>query len=133
MTSKTSIERTIYYHDTDAGGVVYYANYLKYLEEARTEFMNQKGIVIKQLHQEGFMYAVRKCNIIYKAPARYGDIIECTAELIKITAAQIFFDQKIYDKATGILLVEAEVALVSLDKNFKAAPIPEHIKNRLSP
>ena len=126
------MEKTIYYHDTDAGGVVYYANYLKYLEEARTIFMNDKGISIKELHQEGFLYAVRKCSLTYKQPARYGDTIECKTRLAKLTAAQIFFDQKIYDKNSGALLVEAEVALVSLDKDFKATPIPDTIRNRLS-
>ncbi|HLF18532.1 MAG TPA: YbgC/FadM family acyl-CoA thioesterase [Candidatus Omnitrophota bacterium] len=126
------MEKTIYYHDTDAGGVVYYANYLKYMEEARTEFMDKKGVSIKELHREGFLYAVRQCSITYKQPARYGDVIRCTTELKKMTAAQLFFNQKIFDKKTGNLLVEAEVALVSLDKDFKAAAIPEHIRARLS-
>jgi len=126
------MEKTIYYHDTDAGGVVYYANYLKYLEEARTLFMNEKGISVKELHQEGFMYAVRKCSITYRQPARYGDVIECRTGLIKLTAAQIFFDQKIFDKKSGDLLIEAEVVLVSLDKDFKASPIPDPIRDRLS-
>lgn len=126
------MEKTIYYHDTDAGGVVYYANYLKYLEEARTEFLNNRGISIKELHSEGFLYAVRKCSLTYKRPARYGDVIECKTEISKISVTQIFFNQNIYNKDTGALLVEAEMVLVSLNKEFQASPIPEDIKSRLS-
>ena len=64
---------------------MYYANYLKYLEEGRTIFFQDKGISIQKLHNEGFLYAVRKCNVTYKAPARYGDEIICKLkELIAI-------------------------------------------------
>jgi tol-pal system-associated acyl-CoA thioesterase len=128
----TEIQKTIYYHDTDAGGVVYYANYLKYMEEARTAFLNDKGISIKELHHDGFLYAVRQCSLKYKQPARYGDEIIVSAAITKMTAAQIFFDQKVILAKTGAVLVEAEMVLVNLDKNFKAAPIPDGIRNRLS-
>lgn len=70
-------EKRIYYHDTDAGGVVYYANYLKYLEEDRTEFLEKRGLSIKEMHENQFFYAVRTCSINYKSPARYGDVIIC--------------------------------------------------------
>lgn len=126
------MERRIYYHDTDAGGVVYYGNYLKYLEEARTEFLEQKGLTIQQLRQAGFVYAVRKCSITYKSPARYGDTIVCDARLVEVKAAQLVFEQKVYDKASRRLLVEAQVALVSLTHDFKPTPIPEDIKSKLS-
>jgi len=128
----TTIQKTIYYHDTDAGGVVYYANYLKYMEEARTAFLNDKGISIQQLHNEGFLYAVRQCSLKYMHPARYGDEITVSAKLSKMTAAQIFFEQEVRDKQTGAVLVEGEMVLVSLDKNFKAAAIPDHIRQALS-
>lgn len=129
----TLMEKRIYYHDTDAGGVVYYGNYLKYLEEARTEFLEQKGLSIKELHsKDGFLYAVRKCSIDYKSPARYGDTIICDAVLTKMSAAQIIFKQKITNKDTGELLVEADVSLVSLNLEFKPTPIPDRIKKSLS-
>ena len=122
------MEKRIYYHDTDAGGVVYYGNYLKYLEEARTEFLENKGLSVRTFKARGFLYAVRKCTITYRGPARYGDTILCDAKLVKTTAAQMVFEQKIYLKDAGTLLVEAEVVLVSLDKNFKPIPIPEDLK-----
>ncbi|HBG61822.1 MAG: hypothetical protein A2Y03_04420 [Omnitrophica WOR_2 bacterium GWF2_38_59] len=122
------MERQIYYHDTDAGGVVYYGNYLKFLEEARTEFLEKKGLDIKVLRERKFLYAVRKCNLTYKSPARYGDIIICTADLKKTTAAQLIFDQKIFNKDTGKLLVEAEVSLVCLTQDFKPTTLPDYLK-----
>ena len=125
------METRIYYHDTDAGGVVYYANYLKYLEEARTEYLEQKGLSIKSLREQGFLYAVRKCNVTYLAPARYGDTLICDAKLTKVTAAQMIFEQSIRHKDSKELLVEAEIILVSLNAQFKPAPIPETVKSRL--
>ena len=126
------MEKRIFYHDTDAGGVVYYGNYLKYLEEARTEFLDKKGISIDFFRKKNFLYAVRQCSIHYHAPARYGDTITCDAQLKKLTAAQMIFEQKITDKKNGRLLVEAEVTLVSLNQNFKPTPIPNELKLLLS-
>jgi acyl-CoA thioester hydrolase len=125
------MEKRIYYHDTDAGGVVYYGTYLQYLEESRTEWMENRGLTIKHLRENGFEYAVRKCAIVYKKPARYGDILICSANITKVTAAQIFFHQQIHEKTTQTLLVDADVTLVSLNKQFKTALIPESIKDKL--
>ena len=122
------MDKRIYYHDTDAGGVVYYGNYLKYLEEARTEFLEKKGLSVQHFQQRGLIYAVRKCTIQYRSPAKYGDILFCEAKLIKVTAAQIFFEQSIYNKHSGNLIVQAEVSLACLNKKFKPVPIPEDLK-----
>ncbi len=125
------MEKRIYYHDTDAGGVVYYGNYLKYLEESRTEFLEKKGLSVTQLHREGFFYAVRKCSLTYKSPARYGDTVVCEARIKEITAARFIFEQTIHDKASGRLLVEAQVELVGLTKDFKPQAIPPSVKAKL--
>ena len=125
------MEKRIYYHDTDAGGVVYYGNYLEYLEESRTEFLEKKGLSVAQLHRAGFFYAVRKCSITYRSPARYGDTIVCEARLKEVTAAQLIFEQTIHDKASGRLLVEAQVSLASLTKDFKPKAIPDAVKAKL--
>ena len=126
------MEKRIYYHDTDSGGVVYYGNYLKYLEEARTEFLEHKGLSVKDLRDQGFLYAVRKCTITYKSPARYGDTLIVDAKLTKITAAQMVFEQKVIDKETGDVRAEAEVFLVSLNQDFKPAIIPDEIKAKIT-
>ena len=125
------MKKRIYYHDTDAGGVVYYANYLKYLEEARTEMLESKGLSIRQLHTEGFLYAVRKCSIVYKSPARYGDVIECDSTIREVTAAQILIDQTIRLADNNTLILTADISLVSLSKDFKATAIPDNIRELL--
>ena len=125
------MQRKIFYHDTDAGGIVYYANYLKYLEEARTEFFESRGLNISSFLARGFLYAVRSCNILYKAPARYGDTVLADAKIEKLTGAQIFFTQSVINAITGSLLVEASVVLVCLDRDFKPCAIPADIREKL--
>ena len=125
------MEKRIYYHDTDAGGVVYYGNYLKYLEESRTEYLETKGLSVQSFLERGLLYAVRQCSITYRSPARYGDTLICEAEITKVTAAQIFFDQKIFHKEDRRLIVEAQVTLACLSPDFRPVQIPEDLKAAL--
>jgi acyl-CoA thioester hydrolase len=122
------MEKKIYYHDTDSGGVVYYANYLKYFEEARTEYLEALGLSVAVLMQRGVFFAVRSCYVDYKSPARYGDVIVCDASVEKTSGAQLFFRQHVRDKATGRLMAEASVALVCLTKDFKPAALPDGLR-----
>jgi len=126
------VEKQIYYHDTDCGGIVYYANYLKYMEEARTEFLEEKGVSVRALQERGLSYAVRKCALSYRAPARYGETITCDAQLTKLSAAQMVFAQKVTNQSTGQVLVEGEVCLASLTKDLKPVQIPDDIKALLT-
>ncbi len=128
----TAMEKRIYYHDTDAGGIVYYGQYLCYLEEARTEFLEQKNLSVALFKERGLGYAVRECHITYKSPARYGDTLICSAKLKKATAVQLVFEQTIHDKKDGHLIVEAEVSLVCLNMEFKPVAIPEDLKEKLT-
>jgi acyl-CoA thioester hydrolase len=125
------MEKKIYYHDTDCGGVVYYGRYLNYLEEARTEYLENRGISVKAIAIQGFFFAVRSCNIVYKSPARYGDVLVCDAVLRDQTPAQIIFIQEIKQKNSGKLVAKAEVALVCLDNAFHPVAIPNQIKENL--
>ena len=125
------MEKRIYYHDTDAGGVVYYGRYLAFLEESRTELLDATGLTVKQLNDRGYLFAVRKCTITYKAPARYADVIVCNAKVIKMTAAQLIFEQTIHHKKTNQLLVEAEISLVCLSLDFKAKELPDDLRAKL--
>jgi len=126
------MEKRIYYHDTDAGGVVYYGRYLNYLEEARTQYLEKRGVDINLFREKKFLYAVRKCTIIYKSPARYGDTICCNAQLIKTTAVQLTFKQEIHEKQSKRLILKADVTIVSLNSDFKPTPIPEEIRSVLA-
>ena len=125
------MEKQIHYHDTDCGGIVYYANYLKYMEEARSEFLQKKGLGVDTFSERGLSYVVRKCLLTYRRPAKYGDTINCNAVVTKITAAQIIFEQKVHNKDNGDLLVEAEITLACLTKELRPTQIPEDLKARL--
>ena len=126
------MEKRVYYHDTDAGGIVYYGQYLCYLEEARTEFLEERGLSVELFKERGFLYVVRQCNVSYRSPARYGERLICDATLKKIGASQLVFDQTVKDKKDGRLIVEAEVSLVCLNKDFKPTPIPDDLREKLA-
>ena len=123
--------KRIYYHDTDAGGIVYYGQYLCYLEEARTEFLELRGLSVQLFKDRGLFFVVRNCNITYKSPARYDETLICLAKLKKVTATQLVFDQTVNDQKDGRLIVEAEVSLVCLNSEFKPTPIPDDLKEKL--
>ena len=125
------MEKRIFFHDTDAGGIVYYGNYLKYLEEARTEFLENKHLSVKSFYERGLIYAVSKCTINYRSPAKYGETLLCNAELKEVTAVKLIFNQTIHEKSSNRLVVEAEVTLVCLSKDFRPTQIPEDLKGQL--
>ncbi len=120
----------IYYHHTDCGGVVYYANYLKFLEEARTEFLEEKGVHIKDLCGRGILFVVARQEIDYKAPAFYGDTLDVKAKLSGHSNVRLEFEQDIKNQA-GQLISKAKTILVCIDKNFKPQAIAEDIKKKI--
>jgi len=120
----------IYYHDTDCGKVVYYANYLKFLEEARTEFFESKGISIKELADDGILFVVARQEIDYEAPAFYYDILDINAKIVKLGAAKIEFANQIHNQ-DGKLIAQAKTILVCIDKDFKPQPLPAGLRKKL--
>ncbi len=116
----------IYYEDTDAGGVVYYANYLRYMERARTEFLLEKGIDVAEYHNKGYLFAVVHVDIGYKKPARLGEIIEVATEVIEISHATITLRQYVLREDTP--LVEAMVKLACINKDGRPQRLPEEFK-----
>ena len=115
----------MYYHDTDCGQVVYYANYLKYFEEARTELLRECSIDLVDLSKEGYVFVVRNVNIDYKSPARYGDLLDITSCIKKIKSASLIFEQKALRGKD--LLVGADTVLVCVGSDFRPSPMPERI------
>lgn len=116
------LEKKIYYHDTDCGGVVYYANYLKYLEEARTEFFLNLGIDLKELMEKGIYFVVSRVEIDYKSPARYQDLIRVKTEIEKKGFSTIHFLQRVLKDEK--VLVEARTILVCVNSEFRPIRIP---------
>ncbi|MEW6067874.1 MAG: YbgC/FadM family acyl-CoA thioesterase [Nitrospirota bacterium] len=116
----------MYYEDTDAGGVVYYANYLKYLERARTEFLKDHGIDVVRYHNEGYFFVVIHVDINYKRPTRLGDIIEVTTEVIEITNVTINLKHGVIKDST--ILAEANVKVACINRDGRPQRIPESFK-----
>jgi acyl-CoA thioester hydrolase len=118
-----SIKVKIYYEDTDAGGVVYYANYLRFMERARTEFLAEKGVNIAELHNQGLFFVVTHVDISYKRPARLGEIIDVTTEVMEIKKASMTIRNRICKE--GFVMVEALITIACIDKDGKPKRLPE--------
>jgi len=104
----------VYYEDTDSGGVVYYANYLKFMERARTEWLRSLGFDQAQLAAEdGVIFAVHSVQLDYRRPARLDDALEVSARPSELRGASIAFEQAVYRK--GELLCEGSVRIVCVD------------------
>ena len=125
-----TITKKIYYHDTDAEGVVYYAHYLKYLEEARTEHLLARGIDLGRLSGTGIVFAVASLEITYRRPARYGDILTVSSKIEKMKNVSIYYRQLI--TRDDALLVECATRLVTLGRDFKPTAIPRDVADLLS-
>ncbi len=130
MAKKFNFIVKIYYEDTDAGGVVYYANYLKFLERARSEAIYSLGYTnLSLLQSYGVLLIVKSCNIEYKKPARFEDIIEVVSEASSFTKTSFLMKQKILRK--NEIISEADIHLVAVDKNGKPSKIPDELKKKL--
>jgi len=121
----------IYYHHTDCGGVVYYANYLKFLEEARTEYLAEKGVSVKEYAKRGTLFVVARQEIDYKLPAYYGDILEINTTVSNVSGVRIEFDYEIKNQNDQIVS-RAKTILVCIDKDFKPKAIPEEVRKHIS-
>lgn len=118
----------VYYEDTDAGGVVYYANYLKFMERARTEWLRSLGIEQDELVKDrNVLFAVRSVQIAYKRPARFNDLLAVTVEPLALKPASISVRQSITQQRNeGLLLASADVNVVCLQADsFIPRPIPK--------
>ena len=114
----------VYYEDTDAGGVVYYANYLKFLERARTEALVSLGFSNKKIREEyGSLIVVKSCNIEYKIPANLEDDLSIKSFIKSITKTSFFMNQFI--SRGEDLIAEAKVHLVFVNNEGKPTRIPK--------
>lgn len=117
----------IYYEDTDAGGIVYYANYLKYAERARTEYLRHLGLNQDTLLKEqGVGFVVRDCHISYKSPAKLDDALNITCKITELKGVSLKMEQKLY--RGDAILCEIEITLVFLSlPNMRPTKIPSEI------
>ncbi|MEW6039467.1 MAG: tol-pal system-associated acyl-CoA thioesterase [Pseudomonadota bacterium] len=121
----------VYYEDTDAGGVVYYANYLKFMERARTEWLRTLGFEQDRLRQDlGVLFAVRSAQAEYLKPARLNDALLVSAELVEARPASFSFAQRVMRE--GVTLCEGRVRIVCLAADsFRPRAVPEALLERL--
>jgi acyl-CoA thioester hydrolase len=121
----------IYYEDTDCGGVVYYANYLRYFERGRTEYLRVRGVSPSGLLEKGALFVVRKVEVDYLAPARYDDLLVLETEVSAISGASVTFAQTIKKEGVDTPVARGAVVLVMVNGNGKPARIPEDLRAAL--
>ena len=126
-----TIEIKIYYEDTDCGNVVYYANYLKYMERGRTEYLAGQGISVKNLMDQGTLFVVGRAEIDYRSPGRYGETIVVKTWIAETTRTSLLFAHTMTDKETGRLIVESQARLVCVGSDGKPKRVPQDMQEKL--
>ena len=122
----------VYYEDTDTGGIVYYANYLKFFERARTEWLRGFGLSQAKLAQEeGLIFVVRRASLDFVRPARLDDMLEVTVEPLKL--ARVYVLQLAQEARRGAqVLARAEIQVACLNLgDFKPVAIPQFLRDKL--
>jgi tol-pal system-associated acyl-CoA thioesterase len=120
----------VYIEDTDAGGIVYYVNYLKFMERARTEFMRSLGFGKDYIFNHDLMFVVRDVTVRYRAPAQLDDELVATAEVIALRGASIVMHQAV--RRGDEVLAEGEVTIACVDRGgVKPRRLPAEMQSRL--
>ncbi len=126
-----TMEIKIYYEDTDCGGVVYYANYLRYMERARTEYMETRGASVKALMDQGYLFVIGRAEVDYRSSAHYGDTLVVETWVSEVTAATLIFEHTMKEKTSGRLITECKAKAVCVDSSGKPKRIPREIADKL--
>ena len=128
MSEPFSINIRVYYEDTDAGGIVYNANYIKYIERARTEWLRSFGVEQDILLERNVAFVVKHIDIDFRRPAKFNELLKVTCEPTKFGGASIVFTWHVYNQ-NGDELIEAKVKLACIDlKEFSPMLIPDYVK-----
>ena len=131
MSREFKYNTKVYYEDTDAGGIVYYANYLKFLERARSEAIYSMGLTNKKLlNDNGTIIIVKSCKIEYKKPAKFEDSLEIISKIKTIGKSSFTMDQMIKRKEE--VISESEIVLVTVNAEGKPIRIPDVLNKLLN-
>jgi acyl-CoA thioester hydrolase len=117
----------IYYEDTDCGGMVYYANYLKYFERARTRYLEDRGLSVMELMKAGRLFVVVHAEVDYRTPARYGDTLVIETHVSAMSQAAITFSHAVRDRQSHRLVAEGAARLALTDVNGKVKRLDRQI------
>ncbi len=123
----------VYYEDTDSGGVVYYANYLKFMERARTEWLRARGFEQDALLRDRrLLFAVRRLEVDYHRPARFNDWLEIVSQVAETGGASLTFAQTIRRAGSTELLCGARVKVACIDaESFQACRMPQDLMREM--
>ena len=127
------MEVKIYYEDTDCGGVVYYANYLKYFERARTEYLETRGYSVAGLMEQGVIFVVVRAEVDYRSPGRYGETLVIETEIGDVTRAALTFSHVVREKVSGRVVVKGSARLAATDRNGKVTRLDKALVTALQP
>ncbi|MEE8483888.1 MAG: YbgC/FadM family acyl-CoA thioesterase [Nitrospinota bacterium] len=124
------MEINVYYEDTDCGGVVYYANYLKYFERIRTPYLADRGIDLAGYMKNGIIFTVATADIKYRSPGRYGDTLVGGMKVEKVRGSSFLLSYTINRKSDGKLLVTGSTKMACIDDSEKMKPalLPNEIR-----
>ena len=125
----------VYWEDTDAGGIVYYANYMKFMERARTEWLRAIGIdQVRMKEEHGLIFVVVDVEAHYRKPARYADLLQVSCRVRETTRASITLDQEVWrDEAGGELLLDGRVRAACLDaQKYRPRPLPAQLWTQIN-
>ncbi|MEY2342500.1 tol-pal system-associated acyl-CoA thioesterase [Acidithiobacillus sp. IBUN Pt1247-S3] len=123
----------VYYEDTDHGGVVYHANYLRFMERARTEMLRERGLELDRLEREdGVVFAVRRASLDFRAPARFNQLLQIETQISEVRPLRMRFVQRVAHADRLLCRGEIEVACLSA-ADFRPTPIPGHVLHAFFP
>lgn len=122
-----SMDIRIYYEDTDCGGVVYYANYLKFFERARTHYLEDRGKKVVDLLKEGTQFLVVHAEVDYRSPARYGEILSVETSVPQVGTASVTFAHVVRERKSRRVVVEGSAKLVTVDLRGKVKRLPKSL------
>lgn len=126
------MELRTYYEDTDAAGVVYHANFLKFFERARTEYFRCHGFGVADLAAAGFIFPVVRMEIDFAAPARHDEVLEVSTVPTRVGGSSVSLRQQVVRKADGRLLVDALITLACVGPELKPRRIPAELRSFLA-
>ena len=127
------MEVRVYYEDTDCGGVVYYANYLKYFERARTRYLEERGFSVGALLQQGIRFLVSHAEVTYRSPARYGETLAIETTVTAKRRISLTFHHTIREGASQRVIVEGSATLVTVDGLGKVKRLNRLLVEALGP
>jgi len=127
-----TLEIRVYYEDTDAGGVVYHSNYLKYFERGRTEYLRDRGFSVGEMARQGFVFPVVRIEINYRAPALHDDLLTVDTEVLEIRKSSFTLAQRVLRVSDEKLLADGKVKLACVGPEMKPKRLPEEIIQALN-